>query len=149
MLNDHMLLLLARERQEQVRCEVAHFRCVAKTLTRAALLTAFFTTTIAVAYSGDRSGTFSGVVLDGRNRPVSGAAVFLTAVARRCMAKTDHAGRFAISCAGGGGYTGRVHKDGFVDSVLPNVGAISGAAVDTGVVPLRRRASHQPWLRGD
>jgi hypothetical protein len=56
MLNDHTLLLLARERQEQVRYDVASCRHAAKMLTRAALMSAFFTTTIAVACSGDRPG---------------------------------------------------------------------------------------------
>jgi len=139
MLNDYILLILARERQEQVRCDVARCRRAAKMLTRVALLTAFFTATIAAAYSGDRTGTFSGVVLDDRNRPVSGAAVFLTTVARCCTVKTDHAGRFAVRCVAGGGYTARVHKDGFLDSVLPNVGTIAGAVIDVGVVPLTPR----------
>ncbi len=138
MLNDYTLLIIARERQEQIRHEFAH-GARAKMWTRAALLTAFFTTTIAAAYSGNRTGTLSGVVLDHRNRPVSGAAVFLTALARCCTAKTDHAGRFAISCAAGGGYTARVHKDGFVDAVLPNVGTIAGVAVDMGVLALTPR----------
>ena len=143
MLNDYSLLILARERQAKVRRDVARYRRTTTLQTRVAFLTAFFAATIAVAYSGDRTGTFSGVVLDDRDRPVSGAAVFLTAVARCCTAKTDHAGRFVIRCVAGGGYTGRVHKDGFADAVLPNVGVIPGTVYDVGVVPFKRRSSHR------
>ena len=77
MMNDYTLSVIARERQEQVRRDVARCRRAANTLTRIALLSAFFAATIGAAYSGARPGTFSGVVLDDRDRPVSGAAVRL------------------------------------------------------------------------
>lgn len=137
MLDDYTLRALARERQERVRNDVAHCRRAGNLVTCVALLSAFATTLFAAAYSSDRTGTFSGVVLDDRQRPVSSAAVFLTAMARRCATKTDRAGRFAVDCAAGGGYTARVHKSGFVDSVLPNVGTRGGAVVDAGVILLR------------
>jgi hypothetical protein len=141
MLNDYILLQLSLERQAQVRRDVADGRRVAKmltlySLTLYSLLTAFFTTTIVAAYSGDRTGLFSGVVVDDRNRPVSGAVVLLSAITRRCTAKTDGVGRFAVACVAGGGYTARVHKDGFTDTVLPNVGTIVDAVVDVGAIPL-------------
>src|ERR1700678_4010583 len=73
MLNDYTLLILARDRQEQVRNDVARCRHAATMLTHAALLTAFFTTALVAACSGDRRGTFSGAVVDAGAVPLTRA----------------------------------------------------------------------------